>query len=349
MPPESGHQLGHVGRAQASLVGAYRAGPVEGLAPGGNSGPSSADQYPAQASPRTHRIQQPRSAGVRCLLQARARRSERSGDRQTRNGRPLASGGISAVLAVEVPVTGRQAESPARNPSPDPRDEPDQSALGRPKDPWRTSQARHRDRSNVSRKIHDPAQKPAIARLEDISARNHADGIASIDLFVVPTISFRLLYGLLILRHDRREILWLGVTTHPTAEWIARQLTEAIGWEPAPKYLIRDRDRVYGEVFARCVRAMGIRDKPTAPRSPWQNGHTERLIGSIRRECLDHVVIFGERHLRHVLLSYMQYYNGIRTHLALGKDAPLSRRVQPVGRIISTAILGGLHHRYVRI
>jgi transposase InsO family protein len=179
--------------------------------------------------------------------------------------------------------------------------------------------------------------------------RNHADGIASIDLFVVPTISFRLLYGLLILRHDRREILWLGVTTHPTAEWIARQLTEAIGWEPAPEYLIRDRDRVYGDVFARCVRAMGIRDKPAAPRSPWQNGHTERLIGSIRRECLDHVVIFGERHLRHVLLSYMQYYNGIRTHLALGKDAPLSRRVQPVGWIISTAILGGLHHHYVRI
>jgi transposase InsO family protein len=179
--------------------------------------------------------------------------------------------------------------------------------------------------------------------------RNHADGIASIDLFVVPTISFRVLYGLLILRHGRRHMLWLGVTANPTAEWIAQQLTEACGWEPAPKYIVRDRDRVYGEVFTRRLRAMGIRDRPTAPRSPWQNGHTERLIGSIRRECLDHVVVFGERHLRHVLLSYMQYYNGVRTHLSLNKDAPVSRAVQAIGRILPMPILGGLHHQYVRV
>ena len=145
--------------------------------------------------------------------------------------------------------------------------------------------------------------------------RNHADGIASMDLFVVPTLSFRLLYGLLILSHGRRQILWLGVTAHPSAEWMARQLTEACGWEWTPKYIVRDRDSVYGEIFTRRLRAMGIRDRPTAPRSPWQNGHTERLIGSIRRECLDHVVVFGERHLRHMLLSYMAYYNGARTHL----------------------------------
>jgi transposase InsO family protein len=121
---------------------------------------------------------------------------------------------------------------------------------------------------------------------------NHVDGIASIDLFVVPTISFRLLYGLLILRNDRRRILWLGVTAHPTAEWIARQVTEACGWESSPQYLVRDRDRVYGEAFTRRIRAMGIRDRPTTPRSPWQNGHAERLIGSIRRECVDHVIVF---------------------------------------------------------
>src|SRR3954466_6806286 len=135
---------------------------------------------------------------------------------------------------------------------------------------------------------------------------NHVDGIASIDLFVVPTISFRLLYGLLILRNNCRRILWLGVTAHTTAEWIARQVSEACGWESAPQYLIRDRDRIYGEAFTRRIRAMGIRDRPTAPRSPWQNGHAERLIGSIRRECVDHVIVFGEQHLRLLLRSYQQ-------------------------------------------
>jgi transposase InsO family protein len=139
--------------------------------------------------------------------------------------------------------------------------------------------------------------------------RNHADGIAAMDLFVVPTISFRLLYGLLIMGHGRRQILWFGVTAHPTAEWIANQLTEACGWEQIPRYLIRDRDSAYGEIFLRRVRSIGIRDRPTSPRSPWQNACAERLIGSIRRECIDHVAVFGERHLRHVLLSYMNYYN----------------------------------------
>jgi len=129
-------------------------------------------------------------------------------------------------------------------------------------------------------------------------------------------------------------MLWLGVTAHPTAEWIARQLTEACGWEPVPRYILRDHDSVYGEIFKRRLRAMGIRDRPTAPRSPWQNGHTERLIGSIWQECLDHVVVSGERHLRHLLLSYMAYYNSARTHLSLNKDAPLPRAVQAIGRIL---------------
>jgi hypothetical protein len=133
--------------------------------------------------------------------------------------------------------------------------------------------------------------------------RNHADGIASMDLFVVPTVSFRLLYGLLILLHGRRQLLWLDVTAHPSAEWIAHQLTEAYGWQETPRYTIRDRDRVYGHAFVRRLRAMGIRDRPIAPRSPWQNGVAERLIGSIRRDCLDHVAVFGERHLRHLLTN----------------------------------------------
>ena len=131
--------------------------------------------------------------------------------------------------------------------------------------------------------------------------RNHADAVASIDLFVVPTISFRLLYGFLVLRHSRREILWLSVTAHPSAEWIARQLTEAFGWSEPPQYIIRDRDRAYGGAFIRHVGAMGIRDRPISARAPWQNGYAERLIGSIRRDCLDHVVVFGEQHLRHLL------------------------------------------------
>jgi hypothetical protein len=179
--------------------------------------------------------------------------------------------------------------------------------------------------------------------------RNHADGIAAMDLFVVPTISFRLLYGLLVLRHERREIVWLGVTGHPTAEWIARQVTEAFGWETAPRYLLRDRDRVYGDVFVQRVRAMGIRDRPIAARSPWQNGYCERAIGSIRRDCLDHVVVFGERHLRHLLRCYAEYYNQSRTHLSLRKDAPARRQIQGVGCIEARPMLGGLHHRYVRI
>jgi Integrase core domain len=179
--------------------------------------------------------------------------------------------------------------------------------------------------------------------------RNHADGIASMGLFVVPTISFQLLYGLLILKHGRRAILYLAATAHPSAEWISRQLTEAYGWKEGPCYLVRDRDSVYGEIFTRRLRAMGIRDRPTAPRSLWQNGYCERLIGSIRRECLDHVLVFGERHLRHLLRSYADYYNHTRTHLSLDKDSPASRGIEPFGRILPVPILGGLHHQYVRI
>jgi hypothetical protein len=179
--------------------------------------------------------------------------------------------------------------------------------------------------------------------------RNHADGIAAMDLFVVPSISFRLLYGLLIMGHGRRQILWFGLSPHPTAEWIANQLTEACGWEQIPRYLIRDRDGAYGEIFRRRGGSIGIRDRPTSPRSPWQNAYAERLIGSIRRECTDHIVVLGERHLRHVLLSYMNYYNGTRTHLSLNKDAPVPRAAETAGRILCRPILGGLHYQYARI
>ena len=148
-----------------------------------------------------------------------------------------------------------------------------------------------------------------------------------------------------MVRLDRRNLVWIGVTTNPTAEWVARQITEAFPWDEAPRYVIRDRDRIYGTIVTRRLRAMGIRDKPTAPASPWQNGYAERLIGSIRRECLDHMIVFGEQHLRRILRDY---YNDIRTHRSLNKDAPNSRPVQRTGIISSRAILGGLHHHYIR-
>jgi transposase InsO family protein len=179
--------------------------------------------------------------------------------------------------------------------------------------------------------------------------RNHALDIAAMDLFVVPTIGFDLLYAFVIVRLDRRDLVWINVTTNPTAEWIARQITEAFPWDDAPKYLIRDRDRIYGAVVTRRLRAMGIRDKPTAPAAPWQNGFAERLIGSIRRECLDHIIVLGEANLRRILKSYADYYNGVRTHRSLDKDAPVSRPIQQTGIIRSHPILGGLHHHYVRV
>jgi len=168
------------------------------------------------------------------------------------------------------------------------------------------------------------------------------------DLFVVPTIGFNLLYAFVIVRLGRRELVWINVTTSPTAEWIARQLTEAFPWDEAPRYLIRNRDRINGAVVIRRIRAMGIRDKPIAPASPWQNGFAERVIGSIRRECVDHMIVWGEAHLRRILQAYARYHNDVRTHRSLDKDAPASRPVQRTGTITARPILSELHHHYVR-
>src|SRR5258708_6972102 len=176
--------------------------------------------------------------------------------------------------------------------------------------------------------------------------RNHAPDITAMDLFVVPTIGFDLLYAFVIVQLDRRDLVWINVTANPTAEWVARQITEAFPWNEAPRYMIRDRDRIYGAVVTRRCRSIGILDKPIAPASPWQNGFAERLIGSIRRECLDHVIFLSEERLRRILRSYARYYNEIRTHRSLDKDAPVTRPVQRVGIISSRAVLGGLHHHY---
>jgi transposase InsO family protein len=179
--------------------------------------------------------------------------------------------------------------------------------------------------------------------------RNHAQAIAAIDLCVVPTLTFERLFAFLVLGHGRRQLLWFEVTRHPTAEWLARQITEAFPWASAPTYVVRDNDRAYGHVFTSRMRAMGIRDRPISPGAPWQNAYVERLIGTVRRECLDRMLIFGEVHLRHILSSYAAYYNQVRSHLALGKDTPLGRAVQRSGVIVAIPILSGLHHQYVRI
>jgi transposase InsO family protein len=179
---------------------------------------------------------------------------------------------------------------------------------------------------------------------------NHLKDLVSIDFFTVPTVTFRVLFVFLVLSHDRRRFFHFNVTEHPSAEWTGRQLVEAFPWDTVPRYLIRDRDGIYGRDFTRRVNALGIKQVLTAPHSPWQNPYVERAIGSIRRECLDHVVVFNEKHLRKVLRSYLRYYHASRTHLALGKDSPDSRPVEPParGRVFASPEVGGLHHRYTR-
>jgi transposase InsO family protein len=179
--------------------------------------------------------------------------------------------------------------------------------------------------------------------------RNHAEAIAAIDICAVPTLTFERLFAFLVISHGRRQLLWFEVTRHPTAEWLARQITEAFPGASAPAYLLRDNDCAYGHIFTSRVRAMSIRDRPISPRSPWQNGIAERFIGTLRRECLDHMVIFSEMHLRRILSAYAAYYNQARTHLALDNDAPSHRAAQHSGAIVAILILAGLHHQYVRI
>ena len=181
--------------------------------------------------------------------------------------------------------------------------------------------------------------------------RNHTKDIVAADFFVVPTVFFDLLFVFVIVSHDRRRPVHFAVTEHPTAEWTARQLLQAFPWDSGPRYLLRDRDGIYGEKFCEVANWLGIREVLTAPQSPWQNAYVERLIGSIRRECLDHVIVFNETSLRRILKSYFDYYERSRTHLSLGKDSPISRPIQraAMGRIVEIPQVGGLHHRYERV
>ena len=180
--------------------------------------------------------------------------------------------------------------------------------------------------------------------------QNHTQDLVSIDFFVVPTATFRVLYVFLVLEHERRRIVHFNVTDAPSAQWTGQQLVNAFPDDSAPKYVIRDRDKIYGANFVRRVRAMGIEQVLTAPHSPWQNPYCERVIGTLRRDCLDHVIVLSEQHLRRILRKYLEYYHGSRTHLALGKDAPEHREPESPdgGKVIALPMVGGLHHRYAR-
>ena len=193
-----------------------------------------------------------------------------------------------------------------------------------------------------------PRKPPSQTRLTFLD--NHFDSLASIDFFAVPTATFRVLFVFFILLHDRRRVVHFNITEHPGAAWTAQQIIEAFPEDTAPRYMMRDRDGIYGDYFCRRVEGMAVEQVLTAPQSPWQNPYAERLVGSVRRECLNHVIVLGERHLRRILKSYLAYYHGARTHLSLGKDAPGRRAVHPpsMGEIVELPEVGGLHHRYIR-
>ena len=180
---------------------------------------------------------------------------------------------------------------------------------------------------------------------------NHITDIVAVDFFIVPTVRNQVLFVFLVLAHERRRILHFNVTANPTAEWTAQQIVEAFPWDEAPRYLLRDRDSIYGATFKRRISNMGIEQVVTAARSRWQNPFVERLIGSIRRECLDHVIVMNERHLRKILASYFRYYHRWRVHQSLEMDCPERREAQTVdrGRVVEISHLGGLHHHYERV
>jgi transposase InsO family protein len=179
---------------------------------------------------------------------------------------------------------------------------------------------------------------------------NHVKTMVSVDFFTVPTVRFQVLYVFLVLAHDRRRILHCAVTPHPTAEWTAQQLREAFPWDSAPHFLLRDRDCIFGSDFTKRVKELGIQEVLGAPRAPQQRAYVERVIGTIRRECLDHLIVFNEASLRRHLKSFLEYYHDTRTHLSLEKDTPGGRPVElpESGRVVAVPQVGGLHHRYER-
>ena len=180
---------------------------------------------------------------------------------------------------------------------------------------------------------------------------NHIRDIVSIDFFTVPTLTLRVLYGFLVLRHDQRVVVHFNVTEHPTVQWVAQQIVEAFPFDESPRYLLRDRDNIYGAHFQQRGRNMGIEEVVIAPRSPWQNPYAERMIGTLRRELLDHVIVLNEAHLCRLVISFLDYYHTVRPHLSLKRNAPIPRPIEPqsAGKVVAMPCVGGLHHGYRRV
>jgi putative transposase len=263
----------------------------------------------------------------------------------------VAPTGLSGILVLEItPARSRTAFGSIGHQEPYQAHQPRQRPVGCAADPRRAAQAGHRDQSSGGFEVHNP---PFQAFVADWCAflRNHLECLASVDFFVAPTVTLRILFVFIVLQHQRRRIVHFGVTVSPTSQWTSQQIREAFPWDSAPRYLIRDRDDSYGAAFRSRLKAMDITEVLSAPRSPWQNAFAERVIGSIRRDCLNHVIVLSEHHLRRLLSSYLGYYHHSRTHLSLEKDCPEPRLVQPPdqGRIIAFPQVGGLHYRYERL
>jgi putative transposase len=267
-----------------------------------------------------------------------------------RHRRALASSRLRPLLGVEVTAaTGGPAASGCRHPGANPADARRQPSLGAPRI--------HGELQKLGLKLSETTVAKYLGRRRPPPSptwrsflANHAAQLASVDFFTVPTATLRVLFVFLVLSHDRRRIVHFNVTAQPTAAWTAQQLREAWPWDTAPRFLVRDRDAIYGLAFQRVAQGMDIDDVLTAPRAPWQNPFVERVIGSLRRECLDHVIVWNERSLRRHLQQYLAYYHEWRTHLSLDKDAPVPRAGQPPtdGTIVQVPHLGGLHHHYER-
>ena len=221
--------------------------------------------------------------------------------------------------------------------------------MGRAQNPWRTLKLGIEVAERTVSRLMPKRRTPPSQTWRTFLA-NHVRDLVAIDFFTIPTARLRVLFVLVVLAHQRRRVLHFNVSEHPTAAWTAQQIVDAFPEDSAPPYLLRDRDTVYGQSFRQRVQGMRIREVLTVAHSPWQNPFAERLIGSVRRECLDHVLVLSERHLRRVLTRYFAYYHGARTHLSLEKDAPDARPIErpAMGKVVPIPEVGGLHHRYVR-